>query len=55
MKEVKVAKERQQQLILEAAERLIRYQELLDTYTKGGDGMVEKQVTFQRAELYNLY
>lgn len=52
MKEVKVAKERQQQLILEAAERLMRYQELLDTYTKGGDEMVEKQVTFQRAELY---
>ena len=39
MKEVKVAKERQQQLILEAAERLMRYQELLDTYTKGGDEM----------------
>lgn len=52
MKEVKVAKERQQQLILETAERLMRYQELLDTYTKGGDEMVEKQVTFQRAELY---
>ena len=52
MKEVKVAKERQQQLILEAAERLMRYQELLDTYTKGGNEMIEKQVTFQRAELY---
>ena len=42
MKEVKVAKERQQQLILEAAERLMRYQELLDTYTKGGDEMTKK-------------
>lgn len=52
MKEVKAAKERQQQLIFESAERLTRYLELLDTYTEGGDEMIEKQVTFRRAELY---
>lgn len=52
MKEVNAAKERQQQLIFEATERLTRYQELLVTYTAGGDEMIEKQVTFQREELY---
>ena len=52
MKEVKATREHQQQLIFEAAERLTRYQELLNTYTAGGDEMIEKQITFQRAELY---
>ena len=52
MKEVKAAREHQQQLIFEATERLTRYQELLDTYIVGGDEMIEKQVTFQRVELY---
>ena len=52
MKEVKAAKEHQQQLIFEAAERLTRYQELLNTYTARGDEMIEKQITFHRAKLY---
>ena len=49
MKEVKAAKEHQQQLIFEATERLTRYQELFNTYTAGGDEMIEKQITFHRA------
>ena len=52
MKEVKAAKEHQQQLIFEAAERLTRYQALLTTYTARGDEMIEKQITFHRAKLY---
>lgn len=52
MKEVKAARERQQQLLFEVAERRIHYQDLLDSYTVGGDEMIEKQVTFQRADLY---
>ena len=45
MKEVKAARERQQQLLFEVAERRIHYQDLLDSYTVGGDEMIEKQVS----------